>query len=280
MAARERRGQAVPFKGGARVQLTIHSTMRRLVVTVMLALLFASPAAAASIYVTNDSSVPDAEIADALPAFQRALDQDFAPSWREARGSELFLGAAPPGAWEIRMVDTPDCWDCSGYHDLENGVPYAVVSTLDDWHVTFSHELWEILVNPYLDRVAIVKPKTLIRVYALETADPVEGARFAYVRPSASGEPVQISDFVTPAWFRRGSQGPWDFSGATKRPVQLLEDGYQLWLHNGAWDALYASRSAKVEGRTKAKRWNVRRRGALSPGAGGASPQAGNQDPR
>jgi hypothetical protein len=245
--------------------------MRRLVVTVMAALVGASPAAAASIYVTNDSSLPDAEIADAMPAFQRALDQDFAPNWREARGSELFLGEAPPGAWEIRIVDTPECWFCSGYHDLDDGVPYAVVSTLDDWQGTFSHELWEILVNPYLDRVAIVKPKTLTRVYALETADPVEGERSVYVRPSASGKPVQISDFVTPAWFRRDSHGPWDFTRGTKRPFQLLEDGYQLWLHNGAWNALYASKSAKVEARTKANRWNVRRV---------ASPQARNQDPR
>jgi hypothetical protein len=86
MAARERRGQVVPFKGGARVQFMIYS-MRRLVVTVMLALLFVSPAAAASIYVTNNSSLPDAEITDALPAFQRALDQDFAPDWREVIGS-------------------------------------------------------------------------------------------------------------------------------------------------------------------------------------------------
>jgi hypothetical protein len=234
--------------------------LRRLVVTIVLALVFASPAAAASIYITNNSSLPDAEIADALPAFQRALDQDFAPNWHEARGSELVLGEAPPGAWEIRIVDSPECLLCSGYHDLDNGVPFAVVSTLDDWQVTFSHELWEILVNPYLDRVAIVKPKTLSRIYALETADPVEGERFVYVRPSASGKPVQISDFVTPAWFRGDSKGPWDFSGATKRPLQLLEDGYQIWLHNGAWDALYASKGAKAEGRAKAKRWNLHRR--------------------
>ncbi len=256
------------------------ASLQLIVLTLTLALVFASPAAAASIYVTNSSSLPDAEIADALPAFQRALDQDFAPDWREARGSALFVGDAPPGAWEIRIVDSPECLVCSGYHDLDNGVPYAVVSTLDDWQVTFSHELWEILVNPYLDRMAIVRPKTLTRVYALETADPVEGAPFVYVRPSASGKPVQISDFVTPAWFRRDSEGPWDFTGATKRPLQLLEDGYQLWLHNGAWDALYASRGGKVDGRAKARRWNVRRQSALSLGGAGASPQAGIQDPR
>jgi hypothetical protein len=164
-------------------------------------------------------------------------------------------------------VDLPECFACSGYHDLDNGMPYAVVSTLDNWHITFSHELWEILVNPYLDRVAVVKPKALTRVFALETADPVEGERFVYVRPSASGKPVQISDFVTPAWFIRSSEGPWDFTNATKRPLQLLEDGYQLWLHNGSWDAVYASKGAKVDGRAKARRWNLRRNGAPSRGA-------------
>ena len=232
--------------------------MRRLGSTILLALLFAAPAGAATINITNGSSLPDAEIADALPAFQWALDHDFAGSWQEARGSRLFFGDAQPGAWKIRIVDTPPCWFCSGFHDLDDGTPYAVVSVLDDWQVTFSHELWELLVNPYLDRVAIVQPKLATRIYALEAADPVEGSRFVYTRPSASGKPVRISDFVTPAWFRQDSAGPWDFAGVTRRPLQVLEDGYQLWLHNGVWDALYAGRRGKADGRAKAARWNVK----------------------
>jgi len=39
----------------------------------ILALAFTSPAAAANIVVMNASSLPDTEIADALPTFQRAL---------------------------------------------------------------------------------------------------------------------------------------------------------------------------------------------------------------
>jgi hypothetical protein len=236
---------------------------RRLLVTVLLALVFGSPATAANIVVTNTSSLPDAEIVDALPAFQRALDEDFAAVWPVAGGSKLFLGAAPPDAWEIRIVDSPDCVFCAGYHDVDNGVPYAVVSRLDDWQLTFTHELWELLVNPYGDRVAIVQPKQEKRVYALETADPVEAEKFAYPRPSATGRPVRISDFVTPAWFQRGSVGPWDFTRGTKRPLQLLEDGYQVYLKNGAWDAIWAGAAAKVDGRTKAARWNARRATAL-----------------
>jgi hypothetical protein len=97
------------------------------------------------------------------------------------------------------------------------------------------------------------------RKYALETADPVEGDRFAYVRQSASGAAVHISDFVTPAWFRRGARGPWDFARKTKRPLQILEDGYQLWFHDGGWDSIWAGEGAKAEGLAKARGWNVGR---------------------
>lgn len=238
--------------------------MRRGLVVTILALAFTSPAAAANIVVTNASSLPDTEIADALPTFQRALDEDYAAVWPMARGTKLFLGAAPPDAWEIRIVDLPSCMFCAGYHDVTDGVPYAVVSRLDDWQLTFTHELWELLVNPYIDRVAIVQPKQGKRVYALETADPVEAEKFAYTRPSATGRPVRISDFLTPAWFERGSTGPWDFSHETNRPLQLLEDGYQLYLKNGAWVAVGTSAAAKADGRTKAVRWNARRATAVS----------------
>lgn len=234
--------------------------MRRVSVVMLLALVFAAPAFGADIYVTNNSSLTEAQVADALPVYQRAVDEDFAPIWPKARGSKLILADAPSGAWEIRIVDDiSECWFCSGYHAVENGVPFAVVSAKEGWQITFSHELWEILVNPYLDRVATVKWKKRKRLYALETADPVESSKFAYARQSPTGEPVQISDFVTPAWFRRGSAGPWDFTGGTDRALHVLEDGYQLWLKpNGFWGALYASAEAKEDGGAKAQRWNAR----------------------
>jgi hypothetical protein len=230
--------------------------MRRVLLATLLALVFAPAALGADIYVTNHSSLTDAQIGDALPVYQRALDEDFASIWPEAHGSKLILGEAPKGAWAVRVVDETGCFFCSGYHDVEDGVPYAVVSAQGDWQITFSHELWEILINPYTDRSAIVKGKGVKRKYALETADPVEGDQFAYQRQSASGAAVRISDFVTPSWFRRGSRGPWDFARKTRRPLQILEDGYQLWFHQGGWDAIWAGDGAKAEGLAKARRWN------------------------
>jgi hypothetical protein len=229
--------------------------MRRVLLVTLFALVFAPAALGADIYVTNNSALTDAEIADAVPVYQRALDEDFAPVWPEARGSKLIVGEAPKDAWSIRIVDDTGCFFCSGYHDVEEGVPYAVVSALD-WQITFSHELWELLVNPYTERSAIVKGKRVKRKYALETADPVEGDQFAYERQSAAGAAVHISDFVTPSWFRRGSRGPWDFARKAKRPLQILEGGYQLWFHNGGWDAIWAGDGARADGLAKAKRWN------------------------
>jgi hypothetical protein len=233
--------------------------MRRVLLATLLALVFAPAAFGADIYVTNKSSLTDTELADALSVYQRALDEDFAPIWPQARGSKLILGEAPKGAWSVRIADETTCFYCSGYHDVEDGVPYAVVSALDNWQITLTHELWEMLINPYTERFAIVKGKARNRKYALETADPVEGDKFAYQRQSASGAAVLISDFVTPAWFRRGSRGPWDFTRKTKRPLQILEDGYQLWFHDGGWDAIWFGDGAKADGLAKAKRWNGRR---------------------
>jgi hypothetical protein len=238
--------------------------VRRFLVIAFLAFAFAPSAFAADVYVTNNSSLPDAAVADALPAYQQALDQDFAPVWREAQGSRLIFGEPPEGAWRIDIADVTECFYCAGYHDVKGGVPFAVVLADEDWQITFTHELWELLVNPNVDRSATVKGKLskrkrVIRKYALETADPVEGDQFAYVRQSASGKPVHISDFVAPSWFRRGSTGPWDFARKTKRPLQILEDGYQLYFHDGGWDAIWAGDDARADGLAKAGQWNGRR---------------------
>jgi hypothetical protein len=249
--------------------------VRRICLTALVVLAFASPAYGADIYVNNKSSLPQEQVADAMPVFQQALDQDFAPVWREALGSRLVLGAAPEaaGAWEIRLVDDmPECWICAGYHGVDaNQTPFAAISTMDDWQLTFTHELWELVVNPYAKRTATVKWKKKSRRYALETSDPVESQEFSYVRLSALGVPVHISDFVTPAWFRRKSVGPWDFTGGTSKPLQLLEGGYQLFLRNGGWDAIWASREAKLDARAKADRWTAshsRPAGSVRPSAG------------
>lgn len=176
----------------------------------------------------------DERILDALPAFQRAVSDDFARVWN-ADATLVFTEQTPFRGWEIEIVDNPGCWFCAGYHDVRDGVPYSEVGAYGDtdwaWQVTFTHELFELLADPYINRGVLVGKKW----YALEVADPVEADNLAYPRPGLSGTDVWISDFVTENWFRRGSVGPYDFAGHVTRPLQVLPGGYQLIWRNGAW---------------------------------------------
>jgi hypothetical protein len=223
--------------------------MRRLLLTVAalaaaLTVATAAQAAERTLYLQNTSTaLATAELADALPALQAAIDDDFAPEWG-SRAKLVITNAVPAGAWSVDFVDYPDCWFCAGYHEVRAGTPHAVVGVdgdpTYDWPITASHEIFELLADPYTDRGMLISRRrgAKPRWYALEVCDPVEADALAYTRPSASGKPVHISDFVTEAWFRRGSAGPWDFTAQTRRPLQILPQGYQLLWDGWAWTSL------------------------------------------
>lgn len=200
-----------------------------------------------TIYVRNTSAfVTDAEVRDALPAFQEALNKDFAPIWH-TRARLVFIGARmpPPGAERIQLVDFPNCFFCAGFHAMTHGgtvySEIGVAPVLGDWHITFSHELWEQLVDPYADDY-LLKARSVTyddgTKYLVETADPVEAPQFAYIRLSRSRRPIAISDFVTPAWFDPSSRGFWDFTGHVRRPLQILKGGYQIVWRDGEWNTI------------------------------------------
>lgn len=193
------------------------------------------------IYVTNTSSVlSDAAVRDALPAFQAAIDKDFDPIWH-SDAYLIYIGhsKAPKGSWHIDIVDSPNCFMCAGYHDFnpKTGEAEGVVGAKlgMNWQGIFTHELFEILGDPWVqgDGTDARTVKVGSDKYVVETADPVEADKYAYWRSSKSGKPVMISDFVTPAWFRAGSTGRWDFTGSCRRPLQILPEGYQLVFRNG-----------------------------------------------
>jgi hypothetical protein len=221
---------------------------RLLLVAAAALLLVAVPASSAdeqppwtrAVYVVDDSdSITEAELADALPAFQAAVSHDLKPYWNvDAR---LVLGPPPSArAWTITLSDHVDCLFCAGYHDTRLGVPYAKVFTLEDvdWQVVFTHELFEMLVDPQINRAALDK----LTFRLVEVADPVEAEQYAYERPSATGQPVQISDFVTERWYRHGLQrGPFDYAGHVRKPLQLLTDGYVSYWTGSNWTQQLAS---------------------------------------
>lgn len=223
--------------------------MRRFTAIVALVLAFIGAGAAKprerTIYVKDTSHLTPAQINDALSAVQDAVEKDFYPVWHEHAKLVLLKPGqrAPKGAWVIKLVDYPPCLGCAGFHSTTAaGVPYAVVGTavgIDPWGV-FTHELWEMLVDPKVNDSG-TEAKT-IQVgedrYILETADPVESDKFAYYRTSKGGARIEISDFVTPAWFDPasdvyGNGVVWDFTHSCSKPLEVLEDGYQLVWRGG-----------------------------------------------
>ena len=197
------------------------------------------------VYVVNESSVPSYKLEDALPAFQAAIDDDFGPSWNAYAQLQL-VAVAPAASWVIELLDTPVCMDCGGYHELRGGAPHAVVGARvkgANWEQVFTHEMFEMLADPYVDRASYVAHchfGTCISgdMYAVEPADPVEATRFSYRKTSPYGRPVVISDFVTPNWYNGQVGGKLDFVGAVKRNHQLLSGGYSYVCHNGMWKQL------------------------------------------
>ena len=207
----------------------------------LLALVFCSAAYAdpLPIYVVNSSTnVTDASVQDALPAFQDAANLDFAPLWSTPQVSlvETTADQVPAGAWSLTLSDYADVMGAGGYHSVANNdTPYAKVFTQEglNWQLVFTHELFEMLADPHVDRATYMNQGSTF--YALEVADPVEAQRWAYTRPSATSQPVVISDFVTERWFDGKGGGLLDFMGHVKHAHKILYGGYIYKFVNGAW---------------------------------------------
>ena len=217
--------------------------VKRLLVLSALAAAFVVPSARADatsspvlVYVDNVSSaVTQAELEADLPAFQLAVSRDLQRFW----GVDAVLTANPSDRPAAQMVvsleDDATCLGCLGEHDVVKGVPtafvYAHTSALfnEAWSLVFTHELFEMLVDPWLNRFSLWNKRS----WLVEDADPVESGFYAY---SING--VVISDFITPAWY--GSiegklAGPFDFTGGLKRAGQIGRHGYASYLNSGGW---------------------------------------------
>lgn len=185
--------------------------------------------------VLNASTVlNDGDVDKVVPALQKQVHRDFAPAWG-VDADLVFVpkGSAPPsGAWWLTILDNSDVADALGYHDLtDQGLPLGKVFAGTDlqsgnqWSVTASHELLEMLADPDINLGAYVdQPGGGIKLYAYEVCDPCEADAFGY---KIDGTP--LSDFVFPAWFesfRETGGTQFDQRGRITAPFQLLAGGY------------------------------------------------------
>lgn len=187
--------------------------------------------------VINESSLlSDEEVRATVAALQRQVTEHFAPVWGvDALVSFIPAGSAPPkGSWWLVVLDNCDQAGALGYHDLTNeGLPLGKVFAASDiqynrhWTVSASHELLEMLADPWLNLAATVEPGRdggVMTLYAYEVADPCESDNFGY-----RVDGMLVSDFVFPAWFEgfwKEARTQFDYVKQIKRPLELLPGGY------------------------------------------------------
>jgi hypothetical protein len=191
------------------------------------------PVHIAVINAVSDEAISDARLAKVVAALQKQVTRDFAPVWGvSARLTAVKQGEAPPrGAWWLALHDDSDRAGDLGYHDLTSeGLPLgkAFVSTAhaDDvpWTVVLSHELLEMLIDPYINLAAFIKNPRGGLLYGYEICDPCRGDGYRI-------DGVAVSNFVHPAWFqehapRRGTR--FDHARRISRPLQLRPGGYSI----------------------------------------------------
>ena len=137
-------------------------------------------------------------------AIQKQVSRDLSPIWELSATIDAFedLEDVPVGYWPVIIVnDFPDP-RLAGVHEDDSGQPFALVkaaSEIEDWSVAASHEVLEMLVDPYGNRLIagdFPKPRQGRVRFLVEVCDPSEGDANIY---SSNGVPV--SDFYTPNFF-------------------------------------------------------------------------------
>ena len=185
---------------------------------------------------THDLGVPLAKLAQVGQAYLAILDHFWPGTAARVIPSKVIL----PNTRSIILVDHSDQAGALGYHTLSpDGEPVGQVAVLDSLADgssvadVLTHELAEMQVDPDINLEATAADG---RVYAYEVGDPVQGDGFLL-------EGLQVSNFVTPAWFqaeRAPGSRQFDYLKLVTAPFTLRPGGYASVMRSGDWTQIFA----------------------------------------
>jgi hypothetical protein len=178
----------------------------------------------------------------AVVAFNLHVTQDLPRVWSGIQATVTYLpdpNHLPAGVWPVGLVATlPNAVGGEGgVHSDPNNQPCAQViasPTDDSWTVDASHEILEMLVDPYGNNMQTSQSIVIaadgsiqdgggLFNYLVEACDPCEAQACAYVLNG-----VAVSDFVTPNYYDAypTSGMSYTFKGAIPAPRRLAPGGY------------------------------------------------------
>jgi hypothetical protein len=186
------------------------------------------------------SESPRVSLTDLMPvcaALQKQVTRDLSPVWNIGATVDCFaaLENVPPGYWSVTVMQNPPGQARGGIHEDRSGQPFALVPDDDGWSLSASHEVMEMLVDPF-SRFTISgqspRPGQGRVDFLVEICDPCQ--TFGY---SVNG--VAVSDFYTPHYFDpvANSAVRYSFTGSIQAPRQVLKGGYLSWFDSvsGHW---------------------------------------------
>jgi hypothetical protein len=181
--------------------------------------------------VSETQSISFSELSRVSAALQKQAIRDLGPIWNIIATCDAFgrLEDVPVGYWPIIIEDDIRTPGAAGIHEDKDGQPFALVTAGGGWSLTASHELVEMLVDPFGRRLTAgqsTMPGQGRVEFLVEPCDPSEAVQFAY---RING--VTVSDFYTPLFFAttHNPANRYSFTGDIKKPRQVLKGGYLSW---------------------------------------------------
>jgi len=206
----------------------------------------------ALISLTRDVSTK--ELMQAAAALQKQVTRDFGPLWGLAATVDAFedLSSVPSDYYHVIIFGDPE--ELRGRIEFDIGElpalalidefegrrlqgihlnaftrqPFALVAASETWTLAASHEVLELLADPFGNRLVAAahptRPEQRVK-YLLEVCDPCQSAWY-----TVNG--VRVSDFYTPGYFEPVRVGAtrYSYTGTLEYPLQILDGGYLSWI--------------------------------------------------
>jgi hypothetical protein len=231
-------------------------------------LLRSVPTGQETLYIRNldQEDISDRTILRDIPAWERAVNVDFASYWHTAHFKLVFIGRkpAPTGSMSAVFVKKGPVRGALAYHTVGGNAPAITVYAGTgkyygyDNSVSFTHELFELAADPVTSYLNIGYPSdyvwlehqdgSLKQTYSSaiawfnEVCDPVEADSYLIGK-------TRISDFITPAWFSDGVGQRFDFLGLTQQPLWIRPGGYAVFYGPQGFDEVTNFRTGHPEDR-------------------------------
>jgi hypothetical protein len=170
----------------------------------------------------DGSQITAAVLQHIAEAVQAQINEEFAAEWGAQCSIRVGSSAndIQPGEWAyVFLPKLPDAPGASAYHDIKAGVPFSLCAVTtcasllgpDGLSVDVSHEILETFGDEGANLYAFDEKGQL---HALEMCDAVEMQ--TYPKHAKDGTPVQVSNWLTRAFFMPGTKGAFDYLTAAK----------------------------------------------------------------